>query len=165
MNNRGTAYILWFGIFLGAGGLHRLYNGKIPTGILWLLTGGLFGVGQIVDLFLISGMVEEQNLRFRARHGLSPTGVPLNQSVIQEVVRQDKVTSTPVRPTREQLMIQLLKAAQARDGKISVTQGVLATEGSFAEVEAILREMVESGYVDVTNDLATGVIIYDFKEL
>lgn len=35
-------------------GLHRFYAGKIFTGVLWLLTGGLLGVGQIVDIVLIA---------------------------------------------------------------------------------------------------------------
>lgn len=36
--------------FVGAGGIHRLYAGKIWTGLLWLFTGGLFYIGTIVDL-------------------------------------------------------------------------------------------------------------------
>lgn len=44
---------LLFCIFLGVWGVHRFYVGKPWTAILYILTGGLFGIGVIVDLVMI----------------------------------------------------------------------------------------------------------------
>ena len=41
-------------IFLGYLGVHRFYTGKIGTGILYLLTGGIFYIGWIVDIIKIA---------------------------------------------------------------------------------------------------------------
>lgn len=48
--------------FLGVIGAHRFYEGKIGTGILWLCSGGLFGIGWLVDLILIlAGRAVDKN--------------------------------------------------------------------------------------------------------
>ncbi|MEY3895163.1 MAG: hypothetical protein RLZZ214_682 [Verrucomicrobiota bacterium] len=47
--------------FLGAFGIHRFYMGKVGTGILWLLTGGLFLVGWLYDFCTLNRQVDELN--------------------------------------------------------------------------------------------------------
>jgi len=49
--NKWVALLLC--LFLGLLGAHRFYEGKIGTGILWLCTGGLFGIGALIDFFII----------------------------------------------------------------------------------------------------------------
>lgn len=39
--------------FFGALGIHRFYINKTGTGILYLLTGGVFGVGLFIDFVMI----------------------------------------------------------------------------------------------------------------
>src|SRR5579872_174009 len=51
-NSRLIALVLC--ALLGYLGVHRFYVGKIASGILWLCTGGLFGVGYLIDLIVIA---------------------------------------------------------------------------------------------------------------
>ena len=53
---------LLFCMFGGVFGLHRFYVGRFGGGVLYLLTAGLFGVGWIVDIFIIlAGGFQDSN--------------------------------------------------------------------------------------------------------
>jgi len=47
--------------FLGVLGIHRFYMGKIFTGLLYLLTVGLFGLGVLYDFLTLNEQLSEVN--------------------------------------------------------------------------------------------------------
>ncbi|HTL12486.1 MAG TPA: NINE protein [Bdellovibrionota bacterium] len=51
--------------FLGVFGAHRLYMGKWVTGLIYLLTGGLFLVGYFYDYWTLNSQIDELNRRGR----------------------------------------------------------------------------------------------------
>ncbi|HEX4143422.1 MAG TPA: TM2 domain-containing protein [Pirellulales bacterium] len=51
--------------FLGYLGIHRFYLGKIGTGILYLLTGGLFLLGVLYDFWTLNEQISERNASLR----------------------------------------------------------------------------------------------------
>nr|AIE99666.1 putative membrane protein [uncultured marine group II/III euryarchaeote KM3_115_D04] len=55
------AYILW--LFFGWLGIHRFYTGNVITGLIWMFSLGLFGIGWFVDIFLVPGLVAAANQR------------------------------------------------------------------------------------------------------
>jgi len=61
--SKGVAYLLWLISIFGWLGFHRFYLGKWGTAILWILTGGFFGIGSFIDLFTLGGKVEVYNAR------------------------------------------------------------------------------------------------------
>lgn len=144
----GIAYILWACGCFGLCGIHRLYLGKIGSGLLYLFTLGLFGFGQLIDLFLIPGMVREKNLYLW--HRAAANG------------RLQNAATSLVEPQKSDPMLKLLRAAAVHNNTLSLGQAIIATELSVEEVEKLLEKALKQGLAHVDNDVATGAVRYYF---
>lgn len=49
--NKWISFLLC--LFLGVLGIHKFYEGRILLGILYLCTGGIFGIGVVIDLIIL----------------------------------------------------------------------------------------------------------------
>lgn len=158
--SEGKAYALWLLIVFGIGGGQRFYAGKYISGFIYLFTGGFFGLGQVLDLILIPQMIDDFNRRQRLLYG----NLAANQ-VIVNVNNAPRHELPAITDSNNNLIPQLLKAAQQTKGIITVTEGVIATGKSFKEVEEALLSIHRSGYATIDNDPVSGVVIYRIDQL
>ena len=128
----GMAYLLWIPSMFGVAGLHRFYTGRWGTGLLWLFTLGLCGVGSVVDLLLIPGQVRSFNRL--ARISGQPPPMALGQSILALARR---------RGTRG----------------FTVNDAVLELGCSPEEIRPELEHLMQEDCLHVTNDVE-GRIIY-----
>lgn len=174
------AYLLC--LSLGLWGGHRFYLRRRHTLFLVAAAMGGGGVTQpplqtfiliawllriFADLFVIPRWVREHNAGAVGVALASPAHVVPSQPMVvasAPTVQADADEKEAARPPKD-LQTILLEAAHDGDGKLTVTQGVMATGKTFEEVETCLRRMTESGYVDVDNEPNSGVVIYVFPEL
>lgn len=86
------SYALWCLSLVGFCGIQRVYNRKPLSGLLWLFTFGLCGIGQLLDLLLIPGMVEAANrtlpagsagARTSPADGFGATRQPLDRQLLR----------------------------------------------------------------------------------
>lgn len=144
MKSTGMAYLLWSLCFFGFAGIHRFYLGKPISGLIWFLTWGLFGVGQIVDLFLIPEIVERKNFRYRAR---------LREAKYSEL--PPSVTITPPQ-SDTQLILKLL----SKQPEATLADCVLATGQDTPKIKALLEQMQRDELIEVGNRERDGAIGY-----
>ena len=158
MKDKTPAYLLWCGWLIGLAGLHRIYLGRYGTGFLYLFTWGLFGVGQVFDLFQIGRMVEYENNRLLIRQmgGAEALAAGVAAAGPRALLGKRTPRST------EELQVSLAQAAEQHRGRLTVAEAVAATGRSFKDVEKELNRMVVEGYIEVDNDEETGVLVYAF---
>ena len=120
--------------------MQRFYNRRPVSGILYLLTFGICGLGQLIDLFLIPGFVESSNY-------------PL---LLEEAIAAKQLQD----PLDRQL---LLLARRSGSVGFSINDAVLALEPSgvfdVAAVRAEIERLLHADLLDITNN-QQGRVVY-----
>ncbi len=141
----------------GLAGLHRVYLGR-PTfvwvGGVLVQTAHVIGTGNPLFFWGVAAM-------FAADLVEIPGWVRQCNKTTVAARADAKANKEEAKDVRTLL----LHEAHRGDGKLTVTQGVLATGLDWDLVEGCLRDMVQAGYVDVDNEPGSGVIVYVFPEL
>ncbi|MDR1352819.1 MAG: TM2 domain-containing protein [Treponema sp.] len=161
MYSVGIAYILWLMSGFGALGFHRFYLGKIPTGLLWMFTGGLGMMGSIYDFFTLPGQVREANIRNAllsgaagGKHGAGHGGWRYVNDGSSRIVRERKETVERV----------ILRAAKQNKGIVTASEVALEANISMEDAKKALDTLVTKGFAEI-RVRKSGTIVYTLPEL
>jgi hypothetical protein len=158
------AYFLWLISGFGALGLHRFYLGKFGTGLLYLLTGGLAGIGGIYDFFTLPMQVRERNIERRYRHALSHGPVPNLDAPRDGVPREGPPPRTVGRSgTRDSIERVILRTAKANQGIATPSEVALEAEISLEDAKKQLEQLVSKGFAEVRVS-RSGKLVYVFPD-
>jgi hypothetical protein len=181
MYSVSIAYLLWFLSGFGIFGFHRFYLGKIPTGLLWMFTGGLGMVGSVYDFFTLERQVREANYRDailqdrikrnQEAFSLNDLNDDLNDLVNgrpvgkTRVVRDGETTFVKTHKGNAPESVEriILKLAKHNNGIISISDVALEANISVDEAKNDLEILLNKGYVEMRVK-KTGAIVYIIRE-
>lgn len=137
------AYLLWFFGGFGCLGLHRFYMRKIPSGILWIFTGGLCFVGSLYDLATLGRQVRDANLR---------------DGYLRIEPADGRMGDAP-----ETLEKSVLRCAKENNGALTPAQAALAGRWNLQEVQKELDRLAKNGFCEVRVTKG-GSLVYYFPD-
>jgi TM2 domain-containing membrane protein YozV len=158
MYSKGLAYLLWALSGFGALGLHRFYLGKPLSGLLWMVTGGLAGLGSLYDLFTLGTQVDAANFR-RAALGMGAGGRGTGRGGGWRYVDDGEA-----RPHKEEnLDAVILRIARANGGTVNPSEVVIEANITVEEARQRLERMAAHGQAEM-RIRKSGAIVFVFPE-
>ena len=133
MVNKGVAYLLWCAGLFGVCGIHHFYFGNYFIGIIYFFTFGLLFIGQFIDLFQISRIVEKKNQRYKEPH-------------------KTKLQS-------QRLDVQILTICREQGGA-TISSCVIETGADPVKVKATIDRLYKDGLLTVGNRKIDDAVVY-----
>ena len=149
MYSVGIAYLLWFLSCFGIFGFHRFYLGKVPSGLLWMFTGGLFGIGTIYDFFTLPSQVREANIR-RAIFNQNDRN--------QGRWRYVNDGETRIKNEKDSIERIILREAKENKGVITSSGIALAANISIENAKTYLDTLVSKGFAELRVRKSGGLV-------
>jgi TM2 domain len=151
--DKSVSYLLWLACLLGVSGLQRIYLGRYVSGAFYIVTWGWFGVGQLLDLALIPGMVDDENLKYMALRG----GVGYSPALQGQnpVVLVNKNHSA--RP--DSMEVAILRICRDR-GEATLSDCVIDTGADIKEVKAVIKNLIHEDLLQIHNRDSDGSVVY-----
>jgi hypothetical protein len=150
----GTAYLLWCASLLGVCGLQRFYLGQTWVGTLYLVSFGFCGVAQLIDLFLIPGLLERSNQADRS--GRQMAGRPL--ATLAEP-GTDHPTDHTIGDTLPVLTLEQQILRRCEHEPASLAHFILATGEPSETIRRVVEEMAAQGLLRQTIS-ESGSVLY-----
>jgi predicted transcriptional regulator len=161
MYSVGVAYLLWLISGCGALGFHRFYLGKIPTGLLWMFTGGLGMLGSVYDFLTLPGQVREANIRQAIFEGRTRNNFGKN-------TRQSwrNVSDGEARIVRDKESVErvILRLAKENKGILTASELALSANISIEDAKRDLDAMVSKGFAEL-RVRKSGSLVYTIPDL
>ncbi len=155
------AYILWLPSLFGVCGLHRFYLGKFGTGLLYFLTGGLFGLGTLYDAFTLPDQVREARLKYRYQAALDAGDRAFFRRLGLDVDDSEGPARTGSR--KESVEHVILRIAKKNRGLATPAEVALEGGVSADDAKEHLEQLVNKGFAEV-RVRRSGTLVYVFAD-
>jgi TM2 domain-containing membrane protein YozV len=155
MYSVGLAYLLWLISGCGALGFHRFYLGKIPTGLIWMCTGGLGMIGAIYDFFTLAGQVREANIR---------NAIFTRQGARSQNWRYVHDGDARIVHPKESVERAILRLAKQNKGILTASEVALEANIPLETAKKDLDAMVSKGFAEL-RVRKSGTLVYTLPEL